>query len=218
MSIWHNLLHRGSSRRMHVVCENAQLQLGGRRLGGTDPHARRTPPEAARAHVRRKSIERFVESAGCRSPALCASGAARTYRRGRHYLLEDYAFLKAVSDDRQSWLDFDVAVYAHEVVDAIYRSAREGARRAELWEAAMAAFRPDYPQRRVIDGTGAAGRSADAAISGDRIAAVGGEGHAPRTRSMRAASPSRPDSSMCMRTTTLPSSATPASTSKSCRA
>jgi predicted dehydrogenase len=45
---------------------------------------------------------------------------------GQSYLLEDYAFLKAVSDDRQSWLDFDVAVRAHAVVDAIYESARTG--------------------------------------------------------------------------------------------
>jgi predicted dehydrogenase len=40
--------------------------------------------------------------------------------------LENYTFLKAVSDDRQSWLDFEVAVQAHAVVDSIYASARAG--------------------------------------------------------------------------------------------
>ena len=46
---------------------------------------------------------------------------------GQAYLLEDYTFLKAVTDDAQSWLDFDVALYAHRVVDAIYESARTDA-------------------------------------------------------------------------------------------
>jgi hypothetical protein len=45
---------------------------------------------------------------------------------GQSYLLENYTFLKAVTEERQCWLDFEVAVQAHTVVDAIYASARDG--------------------------------------------------------------------------------------------
>jgi predicted dehydrogenase len=45
---------------------------------------------------------------------------------GQDYLLENYRFLQAVSEDRHAAPDFAVAVYAHRIVDAIYESARSG--------------------------------------------------------------------------------------------
>ncbi len=123
-SIWHNLLHRGSSRRMLVVCKDGQLSWQ-----DDDWHAPiRVDQNGAAAEYAIPShdvVERYIESAGVADERL--REIVRAPYAGQDYLLEDYTFLKAVSDDRPSYPDFDVAVYAHEVVDAIYRSAREGA-------------------------------------------------------------------------------------------
>lgn len=122
-SIWHNVLHRGSSRRMSVTCENAQYSWEDDDYAG----AIRCETNAAGARTEIPSeevIARFVESAGVMDPRLRQT--IMPHDLGQAYLLEDYTFLKAVSEDRQSWLDFDVAVNAHQVVDAIYESARLG--------------------------------------------------------------------------------------------
>jgi len=42
------------------------------------------------------------------------------------YALEDYFFLKAVSEGRDAFPDFRTALEAHRVVDAVYRSASAG--------------------------------------------------------------------------------------------
>ncbi len=123
-SIWHNILHRGSSRRMNVVCENAQYSWEDDDYAGaircetntTGARSEITSPEV---------IARFIESFPVTDDRL--KEAVVPHDLGQAYLLEDYTFLKAVSEDRQSWLDFTPAVEAHAVVDAIYRSARETA-------------------------------------------------------------------------------------------
>jgi predicted dehydrogenase len=122
-SIWHNVLHRGSSRRMHVVCENAQYRWDDDDYAAPircDTNTAGGVSEISSQEV----VDRFVVSAGVTDPRL--REAVLPHDLGQAYLLEDYTFLKAVSEDRQSWLDFDVALYAHEVVDAIYQSARTG--------------------------------------------------------------------------------------------
>ncbi len=123
-SIWHNLLHRGSSRRMLVVCENAQYSWEDDDYAGairceTNTTGGRTDISS------QEVIDRFIASAGITDSRL--KEAVIPHDLGQAYLLEDYTFLKAVSEDRQSWLDFEPAVYAHRVVDAIYESARSGA-------------------------------------------------------------------------------------------
>ena len=69
-------------------------------------------------------IERFRGSLGKMDSRMTETVV--TASRGQPYVLEDYTFLKAVSEDRPSWLDFGVATYAHQVVDAIYESAKSG--------------------------------------------------------------------------------------------
>lgn len=123
-SIWHNLLHRGSSRRMLVVCENAQYSWEDDDYAGairceTNTTGGRTDIPSDEV------VARFIKSADITERRL--TEVVIPHDLGQAYLLEDYTFLKAVSEDRQSWLDFDVAVYAHTVVDAIYESARRGA-------------------------------------------------------------------------------------------
>src|SRR6185295_17522355 len=119
-----NLLHRGSSRRMHAICENAQFSWEDDDYAG--PIRCETNTTGGRTDLTSEDvIARFVENQQIVDPRL--REAVLPHDLGQAYLLEDYTFLKAVSEDRQSWLDFDVAVYAHQVVDAIYESARTGA-------------------------------------------------------------------------------------------
>jgi predicted dehydrogenase len=123
VSVWHNVLHRGSSRRMHVICENAQYSWEDDDYAGSircETNTTGTRTDLASKEV----VERFATGLPIEDPRL--RERVIEHDLGQSYLLEDYTFLKAVSEDRQSWLNFDVAVDAHAVVDAIYRSAREG--------------------------------------------------------------------------------------------
>jgi predicted dehydrogenase len=122
-SIWHNVLHRGSTRRMQVVCENAQFSWEDDDYAG--PIRCETNAAGGRTDIPTDEVvERFVASLPVTEPRL--RDAVIPHSLGQSYLLEDYAFLKAVSEDRPSPLDFDVALAAHQVVDAIYESARTG--------------------------------------------------------------------------------------------
>jgi predicted dehydrogenase len=123
VSVWHNLLHRGSSRRMNVVCENAQYSWE------DDDYAATIRCETNAAGGRRdippeEVVDRFVASLGTMDERMKQAFVPQSL--GQPYLLEDYTFLKAVIEERQSWLDFGIATYAHEVVDAIYASAKSG--------------------------------------------------------------------------------------------
>jgi len=122
-SIWHNLLHRGSSRRLLVVCENGQLSWQDDDWDAPI-HIDTNVSEREYAIPSTDVVERYIASAGIEPESLRET--VRGPYAGQDYLLEDYAFLKAVSEDRPAYPDFDVALYAHEVVDAIYRSAEEG--------------------------------------------------------------------------------------------
>jgi predicted dehydrogenase len=123
VSIWHNILHRGSSRRITVTSENAQFSWDDNDWSGAiRVDAQR---DGARTHISSDEVvARHIEIAGVTDERLRAIMTAQY--TGQDYLLEDYRFLKAVSEDRPASPDFETAVYAHRVVDAIYRSAREG--------------------------------------------------------------------------------------------
>jgi myo-inositol 2-dehydrogenase / D-chiro-inositol 1-dehydrogenase len=123
VSIWHNILHRGSSRRIMVTSENAQfgwddddwaapIRVDAQRDGG---RTRISSDEV---------VARHISLAGIADERLRAIMTPRY--GGQDYALEDYMFLKAVSEDRPASPNFEVAVYAHRIVDAIYESAREG--------------------------------------------------------------------------------------------
>lgn len=123
VSIWHNILHRGSSRRMHVSCENGQYTWDDNDWSA--PIRTETQAAGGRRDISSEEVvARHIEIAGIEEPRLRAI-MVPAYG-GQDYTLEDYMFLKAVSEERPASPAFDVAAYAHEVVDAIYRSAREG--------------------------------------------------------------------------------------------
>jgi predicted dehydrogenase len=108
---------------MSVTCENAQYSWEDDDYAGAIRCE--TNAEGKRRDIPSEEvIERFLKGAGVTEPRLRET--VMPHDLGQAYLLEDYTFLKAVTEDRQSWLDFDVAVYAHQVVDAIYESARSG--------------------------------------------------------------------------------------------
>ncbi len=123
VSIWHNILHRGSSRRITVTSENAQFGWD------DDDWAAPIRVDAQRDGRRTRIgsdevVNQHIGLAGITDERLRAIMTAQY--GGQDYTLEDYMFLKSVSDGRPAFPGFDVAVYAHSIVDAIYQSAREG--------------------------------------------------------------------------------------------
>jgi predicted dehydrogenase len=104
VSVWHDILERPSLRRVEVFCERAWFAmeqdwwgpLQWTRLGGEEG---RIEGDALDAEV---------------------------VRRGLHRGNPDGAFVTAAAEGRPASPDFATAVRAHEVVDAIYRSAAAG--------------------------------------------------------------------------------------------
>lgn len=107
-SVWHQLLERPSLRRLEVICEHAFLTL---------EHDVAGPVTWARQDGDRGSLE---------GAALLE---AVTARHGGVYPNQDRGFVEAVASGVPGpHPDLQVAVRAHEVVDAVYRSAAaEGA-------------------------------------------------------------------------------------------
>ena len=123
VSIWHNILHRGSSRRLTISCENAQYAWDDNDWSG--PIRVDRNEDGGRDEIPSEEIvRRHMEAAGVTEAPL--RDVMTPEPAGQDYLLENYRFLQAVSEDRPAFPDFDIAVYAHRVVDAIYQSAREG--------------------------------------------------------------------------------------------
>jgi len=121
VSVWHNLLQRGSSRRMHIICADGQLSWIDNDWSG--PIHVETNAAPATDVSCEEVVRRFTEQERVPAEMLPVMGPEHN---GMDYVLENYRFLTAVSEDRPADPDFDEAVYAHRVVDAIYASARTG--------------------------------------------------------------------------------------------
>jgi predicted dehydrogenase len=123
VSIWHNILHRGSSRRLTVTSENAQFSWDDNDWSA--PIRVDAQRDGGRTMISSDEVvTRHIALAGVSDQRLRAIMTSQY--GGQDYTLEDYMFLKAVSEERPAFPDFEVAVYAHRIVDAIYQSAREG--------------------------------------------------------------------------------------------
>ncbi len=113
-SIWHSIIGRPSTRLIEVFFEKGLFHLDHDYLGPIhlQKHAliAETIPEE---EVQR----RFLEMLGL---------DAAEFEGMLRYSLEDYAFLKALTEDRAPFPDFHTALEAHRVVDAIYRSGESG--------------------------------------------------------------------------------------------
>lgn len=100
-SVWHDILERPSLRRVELFCEKAQVTLHGDWWG---------------------PVEWLVAG----QTARCADGAeleAEARRRGAVLGNPDKAFVEAVAAGTPAWPSFTEALRAHELVDAVYRSA-----------------------------------------------------------------------------------------------
>jgi predicted dehydrogenase len=114
VSVWHNVLGRPSTRRIEVFMENAVFTTDHDFLG----------PITVQAHAKTREViseedvrVRYLEAVGMRDS---------DYSDGLGYSFEDYFFLKSVIAGERPFPDFHVALEAHRVVDAVYRSAEAG--------------------------------------------------------------------------------------------
>lgn len=114
VSVWHNVLGRPSTRRIEVFMENAVFMLDHDFLG----------PITMQAHAQTRTVisedevrDRYLAMVGMDAPP---------YSDALKYSFEDYFFLKAIIDGKRPFPDFHVALEAHRVVDAVYRSAVAG--------------------------------------------------------------------------------------------
>jgi predicted dehydrogenase len=115
-SIWHNVLSRGSARQLEIFFEHGYFGLDRDFLGDI----RYETYASNGASVLREDdvLRRYLEIVGLEGDQYMEAT--------RRYSLEDHFFLRALAQERAPYPGFDVAVRAHELVDAVYRSAADG--------------------------------------------------------------------------------------------
>lgn len=106
-SVWHDVLSRGSSRRLEVFFEEGHVVVEGHDWFGP------------------VSVLRGAANA---EPEVLADDAlvAEVERRGAELSNPDGRFVTAAAAHEPTWPDFTVALRAHVLVDAVYRSAADG--------------------------------------------------------------------------------------------
>jgi predicted dehydrogenase len=111
VSVWHNILGRPSTRRLELFFENGMFATDHDFFGPIQYQTEGEGQTVSEEEVRR----RYLELVGLRGEA---------YEQAlSRYTLSDYFFLKALAEGRRPFPDFAVALEAHRLVDAIYRSA-----------------------------------------------------------------------------------------------
>jgi predicted dehydrogenase len=114
VSIWHSVLGRPSTRRLEVFFEKGFFAVDDDYIGPIHYQVHAKNAEVISADEVRR---RYLAKLGLRDEMF--EGLLR-------YSLEDYFFLKSLLDGASPFPDFRVALEAHRVVDAIYRSAESG--------------------------------------------------------------------------------------------
>jgi predicted dehydrogenase len=113
-SIWHEMDSRGSTRSLEVFFEGALFATESDFIGPITV----TPRSGAEYVIEAEEVlDRYRELAGLDEA---------DYRLATTRGIEDVAFLRAVASGTPAFPDFRTALAAHRVVDACYRSAREG--------------------------------------------------------------------------------------------
>lgn len=113
-SVWHAVDERPSTRRLEVFFEGGWLATDSDFIGSIR-YQRRTGPE--RELPPDEVLARYRELAAIDDSHFDIA------RKGMY---ADYRFLKAITDGKPAFPDFRVALAAHRIIDACYRSAREG--------------------------------------------------------------------------------------------
>jgi len=116
MSVWHNVLGRPSGRLIEIFFENGYFSTDNDFLGPLryETYASGGPVVLTTDEVQR----RYREMVGVSEEVYQAAIAG--------YAMEDYFFLRDLAEGRAPFPGFEVGVRAHELVDAVYRSAAEG--------------------------------------------------------------------------------------------
>jgi predicted dehydrogenase len=117
-SVWHNILSRGSTRRVEVFFENGLVWLDDEFRGPL--------------HVQTSDT---TESRPCPSPKWVTALPFGNHEIGlgvAPYVEEDRAFVDAVVEGRHPEPGLAQALVAHRLVDAAYRSAHQGGRPVAL--------------------------------------------------------------------------------------
>jgi predicted dehydrogenase len=114
VSIWHSVLGRPSTRRIEVFMEKGVFFLDNDFLG---PIQMQTHAQIAEVIPEDEVRRRYLSILGLTDPA---------FEDALKYALEDYFFLKAVSEGTEPFPNFRTALEAHRLIDAIYRSAAAG--------------------------------------------------------------------------------------------
>jgi len=114
VSIWHSVLGRPSTRRIEVFMEKGVFFLDHDFLG---PIHMQTHAKIAEVISEEDVRREYLRMKGLNNPA---------FEEALKYSLEDYFFLKAVSEGGDPFPDFRTALEAHRIVDAVYRSAMAG--------------------------------------------------------------------------------------------
>ncbi len=122
LSLWHDILSRGSGRLLEFFFERGYFTVDNDFFADIryETYATNGPAIMPDEDVRR----RYLQMMG-----LAGDDYAQALAR---YSLEDYFFLRAISEQREPYPGFDVAVRAHELVDAVYRSAADGGNEATI--------------------------------------------------------------------------------------
>ncbi len=113
-SIWHNVLGRPSTRRLEVFMENGVFTIDDDFLGPIELQTHAMTREVIPEEEVRK---RYLEMVDMTDPASAEA---------LKYSFEDYFFLRSIQRGTYPFPDFHVALEAHRVVDAVYRSAAAG--------------------------------------------------------------------------------------------
>jgi predicted dehydrogenase len=120
VSIWHSVLGRPSTRRFEMFFEKGLFWVDNDFLG---PIHFQTHARNAETITEEEVRRRYLSIVGLESAE---------FETALRYSFEDYFFLKAVEEDRPVFPDFRVALEAHRVVDAVYRSAAGGGAKISL--------------------------------------------------------------------------------------
>lgn len=116
LSTWHNILQRESNRYMEMFFENGYISSADDFIGSVSVQVGNGELETIPAH---EVLERYLTDVGLNRPQCNSLHSGQG--------LENYHFLRALENGEAPFPDFDVAVKAHEVVEAVYLAARNGA-------------------------------------------------------------------------------------------
>lgn len=117
-SVWHQILSRPSTRALEVLCERGIASVGGPGDGGGDEYEGPLRVLADGGNEERLvGYDRWVRELPIEEPWLRYAGA---------YAPQARSFLDALAAGRTPAPGLDVAVAAHRLADAVYRSAAQG--------------------------------------------------------------------------------------------